>query len=63
MFKRQMCWASALMAGLSNACVQVTLTSVENSNGVITDYQSIEDEILAWIGVDNYFFYTYMQKF
>ena len=50
-------WAtSLLLAGsigpqLADACVQLDLIKIENSNGVITDYLSQEDELKVWLGV------------
>lgn len=57
-------WASVMIFGSgfiapSDACVQVNLLSVENYNGVITDYNTPEDEIEVWLGVDEYFVYAY----
>lgn len=62
MLKRSICWASALLAGISNACVQVTLKSVVN-NGYITDTMTAQDEIYTWFGVDDYFLFTYKNTF
>ena len=41
-----------LMPG-AEACVQAELLSVKNSNGVITDYESPEDELAVYLGVSN----------
>ena len=63
-------WAVSLLAASApllmreaGACVQVSLTSVENTNGVITDYQTNEDEIYTWFGVGEYFLFTYRNDF
>ena len=45
---------SALFAAITQACVQVELESIANTNGKITDYLSDEDEIIARMGVDEY---------
>ena len=64
MMGRERSWAKALLlAGtslvqLADACVQVTLKSVKNHNGVITDFQSPEDEIYFWMGVGRWFVFT-----
>ena len=43
--------------------MQVSLTKISNSNGVITDYESPTDEILVWFGIGQYFVFTYMNDF
>lgn len=66
MFGSKLSWASALVlagAGIVNACVQVSLTSIKNTNGVITDYQTPEDEIYIWFGVSEYMIFTYRNNF
>ena len=50
--KKRLSWISlALLATTSEACVQVTLQSIANTNGQITDFQSPEDELYVWMGV------------
>lgn len=48
-----------LLAGLSEACVQVDLVSIANTNGKVTDYQSTQDELSVWIGVDEDILFTW----
>ena len=69
-FGSKLSWATSLLAASTSllmqeasACVQVTLTSIENSNGAITDYQTNEDEIYTWFGVGEYFIFTYKNTF
>ena len=50
---------ASLMAGLTDACVQVDLVSIANTNGQITDYQSKQDELSVWIGVDEDILFTW----
>ena len=51
--------ASAIMTAVSEACVQVDLRSVENTNDTITDYETNEDELNTWIGVGEEVLYTW----
>jgi len=51
--------AASLMAGFSEACVQVDLVSIANTNGQITDYQTPQDELSVWMGVDEDILYTW----
>ena len=43
--------ASALLVATTDACVQVTLETIANTNGRITDFQTPEDELYVWMGV------------
>ena len=43
--------ASSLFAQSVRSCVQVDLESIANTNGVITDNQTSEDELFVWLGV------------
>ena len=43
--------AGALLASESQACMQLTLWTVTNSNGIITDFQSPEDELYGLFGI------------
>lgn len=45
------------------ACLQVDLLSMSNSNGQITDYLTEDDEIGVWIGVGELFMYLYQNLF
>lgn len=44
---------------VAQACVQVDLRSIKNTNGVITDYESPEDELIVWFGVGEGVLYTW----
>ena len=60
-------WARAFCAGsallqIAEACVQIDLVSVKNSNGVITDFMSQEDELSAWFGVGEQILFTWRQN-
>lgn len=50
-------WAS-FMLSVAEACVQVTLNSIRNT-GVITDYETNEDELSVWMGVGSDILYTW----
>ena len=51
--------AFASMIGLTEACVQVDLRSIHNSNGLITDYETPEDELSVWFGVGQSVLFTW----
>ena len=45
--------------GYAQACVQVELQSIHNSNGQITDYETPEDELSVWFGVGDSVLFTW----
>ena len=45
--------ASSVLMQTANACVQADIISISNTNGVITDYESNEDELAVWMGVND----------
>ena len=63
---RRRCWTSqiaALMIGCSlapvaQACVQIDLISIKN-DGVITDFETPEDDLSVWLGVGDDALYTW----
>ena len=44
-------FASSLLAYSVKSCVQVDLESISNTNGVITDSETIHDELQVWFGI------------
>ena len=44
--------AASLMMQSARSCVQVDLESISNTNGVITDSQTQEDELFVWFGIN-----------
>ncbi len=65
-------WASSLIASTflfltptTDACVQMHLRKIANTNGKITDYQSNADELDVWFNIGRVVRYTWrsnMQK-
>ena len=41
-----------ILTGVAEACIQLELLSISNSNGQVTDYKTTQDEISAWFGSD-----------
>ena len=45
--------STMILMQAAKACVQVELLSIKNTNGVITDYESPEDELAVFFGVSS----------
>ena len=54
--------ASSVLMQTANACVQADIISISNTNGVITDYESNEDELAVWMGVNDDIMITWQDK-
>ena len=66
MLNKAQTWLSGLLSCLFimnqevQGCRQAELTAIKNSNGIITtDERDDKDELGAWIGINDYFMYTW----